>query len=125
MFIDILWNAIHILKTAIMEESPDRVRVYINDKSSDNQTHWAGWEPEESEYARGLTLPGWNIPIDIQLSMGVREKNEVHTNSHSEQFLYKRLITLKKTGNNIAVAFFAANGEKTCHHIWYGISWSI
>ena len=98
MFIDILWNAIHILKTAIREESPDGVRVYINDKSSDNQTPWAGWEPEESEYATALTLPGWNIPIDIQRSKDVREKNEGKNNSHSEQFLQKRWVALKKTG---------------------------
>lgn len=61
---DVLWNTIHILKRIIETEQPDFIRLYATPKGKSEERIYA-FSNDESVYAEVLSMPGWNIPIEI------------------------------------------------------------
>lgn len=110
LFIDILWNAVHILKTVIGDVRPDAIRFYISNNQSDSSGLPAVWGADESVFASALGLTGWGIPVDFQRSLPLPAKGSDNpavsgTRGH-QQILQRWRIPLKKAGFRI----FASTG---------------
>jgi len=98
MFIDILWSAVHILKTVIREESPDAIRIYTWDRNFGDPERRASWEAAESVYATVLSFPGWGIPVEIRRSFEDNNREVDLLPASSDGIVKKNLTALKKTG---------------------------
>jgi hypothetical protein len=61
---DVLWSVIHNIKTIIDVEQPDFIRIYAPPADRSGRTRFT-IPDNNSIYAEVLTLPGWNVPVEI------------------------------------------------------------
>ena len=64
ILLDVLWTTIHILKCIVHTEQPDFIRLYATPPLKSGERIYA-YSNEESVYAKVLSMPGWNVPIEI------------------------------------------------------------
>ncbi|WML66569.1 MAG: hypothetical protein METHP_00002 [Methanoregula sp. SKADARSKE-2] len=119
---DVLWNTVLVLKQVVDKEQPDFIRLYtLPNKGSDTSPY--AFSDTESAYAEILSMPGWNIPIEIirdsavnpENTAGERPKiNPVHSWIRKWDFLFNLGLINKRKG--LVPTMAAAYYHITCRY---------